>query len=152
MIRYQRGFSYLVALFMVAILSVVSLRALENTRTNEQRDREAELLQVGQSYREAIRMYYDNTPGAAKQYPPDMQSLLLDERGNITRRYLRKLYRDPITASQDWGIISSESGGVMGVYSLSTQKPIKIDGFPTELMSFTGAKRYQDWQFVYQPL
>lgn len=150
--RREQGFSYLVALFMVAILSVLSLRGLENIRTKECRDKEAQLLFIGQAYRTAIRDYYENSPGTEKQYPPDLKSLLLDDRASRTRRPLRKLYRDPMTSNDAWGTIPAASGGVMGVYSLSAQEPIKQGGFPAGLMNFVGAKKYQEWQFVYQPL
>jgi type II secretory pathway pseudopilin PulG len=149
--RRQKGFTYMIALFMVATLSVVSLRAMERTLTKDRREREAELLYVGQAYRQAIQVYYQNSPGTAKKYPPDLQSLLQDARTTSLQRPLRKLYRDPITSSLNWGIVSSADGGVMGVYSLSTQQPIKVNGFPVTLFGFTGAKSYQQWQFVYQP-
>jgi type II secretory pathway pseudopilin PulG len=149
--RRQRGYSYLVAMFMVAILAVLSMRGLENSLTKERRDQEAELLYVGQAFRNAIRAYYEGTPGSAKQYPPDVVSLLQDVRVTRMSRPLRKLYRDPITGSQDWGIVPAPDGGVMGVYSLSLQQPIKSDGFPAELAGFVGAKKYQDWKFVYSP-
>lgn len=150
--RSQAGFSYLIAMFMVAVVAIVSVRALENSLTQERREKEAELLQIGQAYRNAIRTYYENSPGTAKTYPAQLSALLLDERTTRLRRPLRKLYRDPISASNDWGIVRSETGGVMGVYSLSNLKPIKTDGFPEELGSFKNAQHYKEWQFVYQPI
>jgi type II secretory pathway pseudopilin PulG len=149
--RRQQGFSYGVAMFVVAMLTVFSLRGLENSLTKERRAKEAELLFAGQAYRDAIRKYYDNTPGFAKHYPPDVRALLQDVRATRMSRPLRKLYWDPITASQDWGVVPAPDGGVMGVYSLSSQQPLKIDGFPAGLTGFIGAKSYQDWKFVYQP-
>ncbi|HTD05250.1 type II secretion system protein [Undibacterium sp.] len=149
--RKEGGFSYLIAMFLVAVLAIISVRALENSLTAERRDKEAQLLMVGKAYRDAIRDYYEGTPGTAKAYPAELELLLLDTRPTRLVRRLRKLYRDPVTGSAEWGIVRSESGGVMGVFSLSTQKPYKSDGFPIELMSFTNAKRYQDWRFVYQP-
>lgn len=151
MLRRQGGFAYLIAMFLVAILGIVSLRGMENSVTRERREKEAELLVIGQAYRNAIRDYYENSPGTAKTYPPDVDALLLDQRATRVRRPLRKLYRDPITSGKEWGIIRAESGGVMGIYSLSALKPYKTDGFPDELSNFINAKRYQDWQFVYQP-
>ena len=150
-IARQQGFSYVIAMFMVAILSILSLRALENSLTKKRRDQEAELLFVGQAYREAIRSYYENSPGTAKTYPDDLTSLLLDSRTTTTRRPLRRLYMDPITKSQQWGLVQTADGKVMGVYSLSLQQPIKIGGFPVALTAFKDAKHYRDWQFVYQP-
>lgn len=147
----QRGFSYPIALFLVALMAIVSVRALENTMTAERRAKEQELLVVGQAYRDAIRNYYDNSPGTLKAYPPDLQALLLDARATRLRRPLRKLYRDPITASTEWGIVRTESGAVKGVYSLSGLKPFKTDGFARELASFKDAHQYQQWQFVYEP-
>ena len=150
-LKRQRGFSYLIALFMVALLAILSLRGLQNTAMKERRDKEAELLFVGQEYRNAIKMYYDNTPGSVKQFPPDIKSLLEDGRTTRMNRPLRKLYLDPMTNSDSWGVVPGPNGGVMGVYSLSTQIPVKTDGFPVELMSFTNAKQYQEWKFIYQP-
>lgn len=147
----QQGFSYVIAMFLVAILTVLSVRAIENTLMRERRDKEKELLVVGQTYTNAIRAYYLNTPGFAKHYPPDLQSLLQDPRTTRLSRPLRKLYRDPITGSQEWGLIESPDGGLMGVYSLSLRQPVKVDGFPSEMAEFVKATKYQDWKFVYEP-
>jgi len=149
--RRQTGFTYVIALFLVATLSVISLHAVERTWTNERRDKEAQLLYVGQAYRQAILTYYENSPGTAKAYPPDLQSLLQDSRTTTLQRPLRRLYRDPMTASLDWGTVPGPDGGVMGVYSKSTQQPIKTNGFPDALAGFIGATSYQQWQFTYQP-
>lgn len=149
--RPQRGFSYPIAMFLVAVVAIISVRALENTMTAERREKEQDLLVAGQAYRNAIKNYYDNSPGTSKAYPPDLQALLLDARATRLRRPLRKLYRDPITASTEWGIVRTESGTIKGVYSLSTLKPFKSDGFPVELKSFNNARQYKQWQFVYEP-
>lgn len=149
--RLQRGFSYPIALFLVAVVTIVSVRALENTMTAERREKEQDLLVIGQAYRNAIKTYYDNSPGTSKTYPPDLQALLLDARATRLRRPLRKLYRDPVTTSTEWGIVHTESGAIKGVYSLSTLKPFKSDGFPDELKSFINARQYKQWQFVYEP-
>lgn len=151
MARREGGFTYVIVMFVVAVLSILSVRALENSLTKAQRGKEEELLFVGQAYRDAIRSYYDNTPGTAKQYPPELTSLLLDERTTTTRRPLRKLYRDPMTGSEQWGVVLTEDGkGIKGVYSLSQQQPVKTGGFSDDLAAFAAAKTYRDWQFVYQ--
>jgi type II secretory pathway pseudopilin PulG len=146
---YQRGFTYVIALFLVAALSVLVTRGLKSTLMDERRDKEAQLLEIGQVYRDAIRTYYDNSPGTGKTYPPTLEALLEDGRTTTLKRPLRRLYRDPITASEDWGIVPAPDGGVMGVYSLSEQKPIKNGNFPLALANFVGAKKYQNWQFIY---
>lgn len=146
---YQGGFSYLIALFAVAVVALLSLRALEHQKTKEQRIKEEELLFVGLAYQNAIRAYYEGSPGSAKQYPAELSDLLFDGRATKIKRPLRRLYRDPITGSENWGLIRNADGNLIGVYSLSTEKPIKVGGFPKELQSLTGANRYQDWKFVF---
>ena len=78
-------------------------------------------------------------------------NLLIDDRATKIARPLRRLYRDPITASDEWGTVRDKDGGIMGIYSLSEAKPIKTAGFPNDLISFTGATRYSAWHFIYQP-
>ena len=147
----------MIALFMVAILSIITLRALENSLTNDRRAKEAELLYDGQAYQQAIMNYYLNSPGSGNSYPPSLEALTQpDTRTTTLRQPLRRLYFDPITASQNWGTVpaptvAGQPPGIMGVYSLSTQKPIKVNGFPVALCSFNGATSYQSWQFVYPP-
>ncbi len=148
----QHGFTYVIALFLVAILSVATLTALERTITKDRRDKEAQLLYVGQAYRTAIMQYYLNASGPARSFPPDLNTLLQqDSRLTTKPRYLRRLYLDPMTGSTNWGTVKAEDGGVMGVYSYSTQQPIKTAGFPAVLANFIGAQTYQQWQFIYLP-
>lgn len=148
----ERGFTYMIALFLVAILSVTTLTAMERALTKDRREKEAQLLYVGQAYRTAIMQYYLNSPGTAKAYPSDLPSLLQDSRSTTLQRYLRRLYFDPMTGSTDWGLVKDPvSGNIMGVYSTSTQQPIKITGFPPVLANFLGAQTYQQWQFIYAP-
>jgi type II secretory pathway pseudopilin PulG len=155
--RRQQGFTYVIVMFLVAVVSIISVRAMENTKTTLRREKEAELLLVGQLYRNAIRSYYENSPGSLKAYPKKgdfgdpMDLLVLDGRTTRPQRHLRKRFRDPITGSKDWGIVYS-GDSIIGVYSLSTQEPIKKDGFPPELAAFKDAKTYTAWQFVYQPV
>ena len=145
----QRGFSYVIAMFLVAMLSMFALKRLQVTITNERRDKEAQLLSVGLAYRNAIRAYYENAPGGGRTYPPDLESLM-DAPGTTLHRYLRKLYRDPMTGNP-MGMIPAPDGGVMGVYSTSQQQPIKTGNFPDEIAEFVHAKTYQEWRFVYLP-
>jgi type II secretory pathway pseudopilin PulG len=148
--RREDGFTYVLVMFVVAVLAIISTRAMENSLTNARRDKEAELLYVGQAYWNAIKTYYDYSPGTSKEYPPDLTSLLQDNRTSTMRRPLRKLYRDPITGSDQWGLVLTEDGRIKGVYSLSQQAPIKKNGFLDQFAAFTVAKTYRDWQFVYQ--
>jgi type II secretory pathway pseudopilin PulG len=150
--REQGGYSYVIVMFLVAILSLVSTRALENSLTSARRDKESELLWVGQAYRRAIQEYYENTQGSDKRYPNSLRDLLEDTRPILLRRPLRRLYRDPITGGEMVPIRAEGSAGpIIGVRSASAQAPLKVDGFPVELANFSHAISYQTWQFIYQP-
>lgn len=151
--RRQEGYSYAIIMFLLAVLAVLSARALENDLTRERRDKEAELLRIGQIYQHAIQVYYENSPGTVKQLPTSLEDLLHDSRPIRLQRPLRRLYRDPITGG-DFGVIrlgGGNDGPIIGVRSLSQLKPIKRDGFPPKLASFVNAGSYQGWQFIYQP-
>jgi type II secretory pathway pseudopilin PulG len=160
----QQGFTYVIALFLVAILSVATLAALERTVTNDRRDKEAQLLYAGQAYRTAIQNYYQSH----NSYPTDLGSLLEDTTGMTTlRRYLRRQYFDPMTGSPNWMPVMDKSNTyITGVYSQSSLQPIKSAGFPPDLVdpqqqsqncalvtnpNFICARTYQDWKFVYTP-
>ena len=121
-----------------------------------QRDKEAELLFVGDEMRRAIASYYHRGP--VRQYPATLEDLLKDPRFPQPVRHLRQRYRDPVTNSAEWGLVLAQGGGIMGVYSLSEARPFKRANFAGANASFAdraealGEKiTYRDWQFVYIP-
>lgn len=140
---------YLAMLFAVAILGVGLAAAGTLWSQVARREKEQRLLEIGHAYQDAIRRYYENSPGTLKRYPVALDDLLLDPRQLGTVRYLRKRYPDPITGSTEWGLIRAPDGGVMGVHSLSDALPLKTGGFIGENSSFSGAFRYSDWAFVH---
>lgn len=146
----EAGFTYVVAMLLVAAVSVLALRGTELTVTREMRVKETQLLDVGTAYYMAIKSYYDNSPGSKKMFPPTLEALLLDARTTTVKRHLRRLYHDPITGAAKWGIVAAPDGAVMGVYSLSPRRPVKTAGFPFSVRVKENAMRYQEWQFVYQ--
>jgi hypothetical protein len=116
--------------------------------TESTREREAELLYVGNQYRLAIQRYVVSGPGL---YPRKLDELLKDPRSPSTRRHLRRLYPDPITRSSEWGIIKAPDGGIMGVYSRSEEAPLKVANFRMRDQEFASAAKYSDWKFSYAP-
>ena len=66
-------------------------------------------------------------------------------------RHLRKLYRDPITGEEEWGLVEAPGGGVMGVYSRSEDAPVKSGNFSPKNQEFNDQPRYSDWKFVHSP-
>jgi type II secretory pathway pseudopilin PulG len=149
--RSEAGFSYVVVMFLVAVTALAAVRALENSVQSERREKEAELLWRGMAYRNAIKQYYENSPGTGKVFPAKLEDLLYEKRLVRPTRPLRKLYLDPMTEGA-WGEVKDEKGLVIGVYSLSQVKPIKQASFPADLAALNGAQRYSDWKFVYQPI
>jgi hypothetical protein len=64
---------------------------------------------------------------------------------------LRKIFYDPMTGVAEWGLISRPGVGVIGVHSLSTQKPLKKANFHERYAAFSGADSYREWKFIYLP-
>lgn len=148
--RRQTGFAYLALLLMVAILGAGVSTAGPMWAAAQQRDRERDLLHVGEQFRRAITQYYEGSPGE-KKYPSRLEDLLQDPRFPGMRRYLRKIHFDPMTNRKEWGLVMAPTGGIMGVYSLSGEQPIKQDNFPRGMEHFAGKSSYADWQFVHEP-
>lgn len=115
-----------------------------------QREREKELLFIGNAYRQAIGSYYESSPAGVKQYPRKLEDLTLDSRFPNIKHHLRKLYSDPITRENEWGLVL-EQEEIIGVYSKSRLSPIKRKEFPQQYGDFNGAKEYSDWKFIYTP-
>jgi hypothetical protein len=72
------------------------------------------------------------------------------------RRYLRKIFVDPITGKAEWGIVWLNKGkgidgaggsGVAGVYSLSASKPLKQANFNTRFQDLENREHLSDWKF-----
>jgi type II secretory pathway pseudopilin PulG len=142
----QAGFTYLTALFVVAILGTGLALAGEVWETSVKREREAELLFAGHQYRAAIARYF--LSGPQRQYPRSLEELLEDPRRPGTERYLRKLYPDPITG-EAFGLVKAPDGGIVGVHSTSEAAPLKTAGFRPRDAALEGAKKYSDWKFVH---
>jgi type II secretory pathway pseudopilin PulG len=147
--RRAAGFTYLTILFVVALMGLGLALVGEVWHTAAVREREVALLHVGEQYRKAIERYVLAGP---RQYPRALEDLLKDPRKPGSERYLRRLYPDPITNNDDWGLVKAPDGGVMGVYSRSENKPIKVARFRLTQAAFEGAEKYADWKFVFVPV
>ena len=148
--RSQAGFTYLTVMFVIAILLGGLAIVGETWETSARREKEAELLFIGNQYRRAIGLYYASTPGVVKRYPRTLEDLIKDPRQPNTQRHIRKLFPDPLTG-KEWMVIKGADGGVQGVYSPSEQAPLKIAGFRVRDASLEGAQKYSDWKFIHTP-
>ncbi|HEU4353790.1 MAG TPA: type II secretion system protein [Burkholderiales bacterium] len=147
--KRESGFTYITVLFVVAMMSGGLALIGEVWHTANVREKEAELLHIGNEYRKAIERYY--LSGPSLQYPKNLSDLIKDPRQPGTVRHLRRLYPDPITGKDDWGLVKSADGGFAGVFSLSAEPPLKTSGFAVRDASFEGKTKYSDWQFVFAP-
>lgn len=148
--RRQHGFSYLGLLALLLVLGWWLAATGQIWSSVAQRQREQELLFIGNQFRQAIAQYYEQSPGGAKRFPPTMEALLRDPRVPFVRRYLRRIYPDPFTGKTEWGIVRAPDEGIAGVYSLAAGKPLKRDNFSPPDRDFAQADSYADWRFIYR--
>jgi hypothetical protein len=148
---WNQGFAYLWTLMLVALMGVGLVVASEIYSTTLRRDKERELIFIGREFRNAIGRYYEsNLTGGQRQYPTSLESLLKDSRFPNARRYLRRIYTDPMTGKNEWGLVLVK-GQIMGVHSLSDTAPIKQDNFEAAEATFRGKEKYSEWTFTYPP-
>jgi type II secretory pathway pseudopilin PulG len=146
----QRGLMLVALLIFLAISAYTTLKTSEVWSTVIAREREQELLFVGDQYRRAIESYYNSSPPTEpKKLPGNKEDLLRDIRSGVTKRHLRKLYLDPINDS-DFELLKS-GGGISGIASFSAdKKPVK-QSFNPPYENFTKAQSYRGWKFLFVP-
>jgi type II secretory pathway pseudopilin PulG len=147
----QRGFTYIGLLIIVAVMGMGLASFGELYSRSAQREKERELLFVGNEYRQAIGSYYQASPEGTKAFPKKLDDLLEDKRFQTPRHHLRRLYRDPITGTTEWGLVELEGGGITGVYSRSEDTPLKSGNFNARDSGFEDRQAYKDWVFGYSP-
>ncbi len=145
--RREAGFTYIGLLFAIVILGITLSTVGVVWSTQIRREREAQLLYVGDQIRTAIGRYR----AAGGQLPQSLTDLVQDERTPAVRRFLRQVYVDPMTNQADWELIMAPEGGILGVASKSKEKPIKVAGFPAMDGAFEKTECYCDWRFIYSP-
>jgi len=145
----EAGFTYLALLFMIIILGVTLSATGVIWHSAAQRDKERELLFVGEQFRQAIRSYYLQTPGGVKRYPLRLEDLIKDPRFAGMRRHLRQIYIDPMAGTKEWGLIKASDGGIMGVFSQSEDRPIRVSFEHPLQRDFAEKTKYREWKFVY---
>jgi type II secretory pathway pseudopilin PulG len=145
--RRQSGAVLLIVLLFVLVSTLGASSLVQIQQTQSQREREEQLLFVGDQYRRAISSYYNTIPpGGARALPKSIDNLLEDKRFPVPRQHLRRAYLDPMTGQADWILISG-LGGIVGVRSRSEVAPIKRGGFDARYKRFEAANTYSEWQF-----
>lgn len=151
--RRERGFTMVAVLAAMFLLGLATQGVMTWVSHEVRREREAQLLMVGQTYAQAIGSYYEASPGVVKQWPVSLDDLTDDKRFVGIRRHLRKVYPDPVRRSKEWGLITvGDGGGIAGVYSLSEEMPLRLIALDLGSLVLDPATHYSDWKFVYRPL
>jgi type II secretory pathway pseudopilin PulG len=143
----ERGFTYLVLLFVLA-LGGVALAALgEQWVTLMQREREAELLFRGREIAAALAAWRDSAPAGQPSAPEDLQQLLTDTRTKPTRHHLRRLYTDPFTLQADWLLLRDEQGRITALASRSQRPALARPRLPLRARARGSQPTVGDWLF-----
>ena len=142
------GFAYLSLLIFLALMGFFCAMAVQVGTLVHRRAAEQALLDVGLEFARALSSYADQTPAGMAYQPLSLQELLLDTRQTERFRHLRKIYPDPMTGRTEWGLeIDPDTRRIMGVFSLSTQKPIKVGNFQSGLDTFNKKELISEWVF-----
>lgn len=148
-VSHQHGFMLMGILVIMVLAGIALMAAVEFWTMQRQREREQQLLFVGDAYRQAIRHYYFGAPaGSPRTLPVSLEALLEDDRYPMPVHHLRRFYPDPMTGKTDWGQLRVGEA-IAGVFSLSEALPIKQAGFPLADAGFDGKTSYKDWTFVF---
>ncbi len=140
----KRGVTYIELLIVVTIVSILALSAIPVAKYSVKRQKEIELRRALRTIRTAIDEYKKLCDKKVIEcdpknygYPPDLETLVKgvkDKNGKL-HKFLRRIPKDPITDSFDWGLRAyeddpdSDSWGGENVYDVYTKSNEKaIDG------------------------
>lgn len=143
----EGGFTYIALLIFVAIMGVGLAATGEVWHMTIKREKEEELIFNGNQIRNAIDMY-NQQPGQVGRYPTSLEDLVKDPRFPNTKRYLRKIYLDPVTNSANWAVVKGANGEIVGVHSMSDDEPAKKANFSSADKAFEGKMKYSEWVFM----
>jgi general secretion pathway protein G len=154
------GFTIAEMIVTLALVAVLAMSALPLGKTVLKRENEIELQRALRLMREAIDAYKKladekkievDSDSDLDGYPPNLQTLVdgvalkADEKSKSSEerliKFLRRIPRDPMTDSTEWGLLSSQdepdslSWGEENVYDVYTRsRAAALDG-----------TRYRDW-------
>ncbi len=134
----ESGITYIGLLLVIVLIGIATAALTPMWHTIVQRDKEAELLFRLGEFRRGIARYRQDHG----RFPKKLEDLLEDKTQIQIRRYLRRIYPDPMTGAADWKLetIVDKTGIVAGIRDLHSQSD--AEGF--RVIPDKG-KRYSDW-------
>lgn len=140
---------YLGLMLFIAVMGAGLVQVGQVWKTSMQREQEDELLFIGAQFQKAIGDYYDRTPGTVKKFPKTLEDLVEDNRFINPQRHLRRVFMDPLTRDTNWGKVSAPDGGIMGIYSLSPEAPLRQKTRLPNTITVVNRVGYGAWTFNY---
>jgi type II secretory pathway pseudopilin PulG len=137
-------------LISLVLVGIGALAAAKVWSTQLQRERETELLWIGEQYRHAIESYWKSTPSARKVLPSTIDQLVNDNRFATPLHHLRQAYPDPVADYAAFEPIIVNNS-LIGVRSSSREAPLKRVNFPKRYRQFEAAHDLSEWQFIFLP-
>jgi len=112
-IRNQRGYAYMLVMFLLALLIVSTMSAVPNVLIEGRREREEEMIWRGNQYKRAIRLYVSHRTNASHRLPTSLEDLT---KGKPGVHFLRQAYKDPMNKKDgSWRLIYvGPSGQLIG--------------------------------------
>ncbi len=108
--RLSRGYTMVALLVGITVMSIMIAAVLPMASSIAQRSREDELIFRGLQYAEGIRIFRRRFG----RYPNTLREMY-----EVRPRMVRKLWKDPMTSSENWGLISLNTPqpgtGVVGI-------------------------------------
>lgn len=148
-VRAQAGFTYVGLIVFVTVIGLVGAATLKVGALLQRAEAENELLAIGAEFSAALASYAQATPPGQPAQPASLEALLRDPRFPAPRRHLRRIFVDPITGRAEWGLVQAAEGApILGVYSLSRARPLKIANFDARFVNFEHKQHLSDWKFT----
>ncbi|MGE5850792.1 MAG: type II secretion system protein [Candidatus Methylomirabilota bacterium] len=133
-----RGMIFPILLASILIIGIATAGVAQLWSTQLKREKEAELLFRLGEFRRAIARYRADH----NRLPKELKDLLDDRTQLQARRYLRRIYTDPMTGKADWNLdlLMDRDGTVAGIRDLRS----RAEGKPLKVLA--GKKEsYKDW-------
>jgi len=135
--KNERGFTYLMTMFFVVMMGISLMIIGQEWSVTMKRDREAELHFRGTRIKEAIERFAADYE-VQKSLRPNRYPVQLKDLTKKASRYLRTVYKDPMTG-EDFELIKVGTE-IHGVRSTSQDTPY-------DQVNFKGAKTYHDIRY-----